>query len=121
MSNSSYYTDSYFFPIAKEHLQVYQKVAIQVAEIWKSYGALDYCEFVSDDEHFEGTIPFSDVIELNENEIIVFGWISFPSKTIRDKAHQQVKNDKRMNEIVAPITTVFDSSRMVFGGFKKLL
>ncbi|PWL27687.1 MAG: hypothetical protein DCO96_10300 [Fluviicola sp. XM-24bin1] len=45
------YIDGFVFPIKEKYLKEYQKVAEQVAEIWKEYGALAYFEFVGDDMH----------------------------------------------------------------------
>lgn len=119
MSN---YIDGFVFPILKNHLEEYKKIATQVGEIWKEYGALNYVECLGDHLNFEGTKSFSDVLNTQENEVVIFGWVTFPSKEIRDLAHKKVPEDPRMNELVAPLMNpeklVFDASRMVFGGFE---
>ncbi len=119
------YIDGFVFPIPQKYLKEYQQVAQQVAEIWKEYGALAYYEFVGDDMHLQGVKSFTETIEVNEDEVVVFGWVIFPSKAIRDSANQQVPQDPRMAELVAPLINpermIFDASRMVYGGFKSFV
>ena len=119
------YIDGFVFPIPKNYLDEYKNVAEKVAEIWKEYGALAYYEFVGDDLHLEGTRSFLEVAEVKEDEVVVFGWVVFPSKAIRDSANEQVPNDARMSDLVAPLVQstrlIFDASRMIYGGFQPLV
>ncbi|MAX81650.1 MAG: RNA signal recognition particle [Crocinitomicaceae bacterium] len=119
------YIDGFVLPVPQTHLDEYKNVAEKVAETWKEYGALAYFEYVGDDLKLEGTRSFIEVTDLKEDEVVVFGWVVFPSKEIRDQANQQVPNDPRMAELVAPLTNskrlIFDASRMVYGGFQSLV
>ena len=122
MSN---YIDGFVLPIPRQHLDEYKQVAAKVAEIWKEYGALSYYECVGDDLILEGTRSFSELANTGEDEVIIFGWVVFESKEVRDRANRQVPNDSRMTELVGPLTDpsrlIFDASRMVYGGFKSLV
>lgn len=119
------YIDGFVLPVPQTHLDEYKNMAEKVAEIWKEYGALAYFEYVGDDLKLEGTRSFIEVTDLKEDEVVVFGWVVFPSKEIRDQANQQVPNDPRMAELVAPLTNskrlIFDANRMVYGGFQSLV
>lgn len=119
------YIDGFVFPIRQEYVNEYKKVAEKVAEIWKEYGAIAYFEFVGDDLHMEGTRSFVDAVDVKEDEEVVFGWVVFPSKEIRDSANKKVPQDPRMKELVAPLTDpdklIFDASRMIYGGFNELV
>ncbi|MCB0855224.1 MAG: DUF1428 domain-containing protein [Bacteroidetes bacterium] len=119
------YIDGFILPIPRIHLDKYKKVAEKVAEIWKEYGALAYFEFVGDDLSLEGTKSFIETVDATEDEEIVFGWVVFPSKEIRDLANKKVPQDPRMADLVAPLTKperlIFDASRMVYGGFQPLV
>lgn len=119
------YIDGFVLPIPKVHLEQYQKVAQSVAEIWKEYGALSYFEYVGDDLTLEGIRSFIEATDANQDEVIIFGWVVFPSKEVRDQANAQVPNDPRMSELVNPLVDpsrlIFDASRMVYGGFKPLV
>ena len=119
------YIDGFVLPIPRIHLGEYKKAAEKIAEIWKEYGAIAYFEFVGDDLFLEGTKSFIETVNAKEDEEIVFGWVVFPSKEIRDLANKQVPADPRMTELVAPLTDpnrlIFDGGRMVYGGFKPLV
>ncbi|WP_127845828.1 DUF1428 domain-containing protein [Psychroflexus aestuariivivens] len=119
------YIDGFVLPIPRVYLDEYKRVAKKVAEIWKQHGAIAYFEFVGDDLSLEGTTSFIETLDAKEEEEIVFGWVVFPSKEIRDLANKRVSTDPRMAELVSPLTNpkklIFDASRMVYGGFKPLL
>ncbi|GAB5416081.1 MAG: DUF1428 domain-containing protein [Crocinitomicaceae bacterium] len=119
------YIDGFVFTVSRNHLQEYKIVAEKVAEIWKEYGALAYFEFVGDDLSLDGTKSFVDTLGAQEDEEIIFGWVVFPSKEIRDSANKKVPADPRMAALVAPLTNpknlIFDASRMMYGGFKPLV
>lgn len=121
----THYIDGFVLPIPSSHINEYKAVAEQVAEIWKEYGALAYYEYLGDDLHLEGTRSFTEIVDLKEDEVVIFGWVVFPSKEVRDSANRQVPNDPRMAELVAPLTTstklIFDASRMIYGGFQLLV
>src|ERR1700741_1169580 len=119
------YIDGFVFPVPQIYLNEYKSVAVKVAEIWKEYGALAYFEYVGEDLKLEGTRSFMEVVDLKEDEIVVFGWVVFPSKEIRDSANKQVSTDSRMTELIAPLIhpkrLIFDAERMVYGGFQPLV
>jgi uncharacterized protein YbaA (DUF1428 family) len=119
------YIDGFVLPIPRIYLDEYKKVAEKVAEIWKEYGAIAYFEFIGDDMNLEGTKSFIETVDAKEEEEIIFGWVVFPSKEVRDLANKKVSADPRMTELIAPLTNpeklIFDASRMVYGGFKPLV
>ena len=119
------YIDGFVFPIHRNHLEEYREVAQRVSAIWKEYGATAYYEYVGDDLSFEGVRSFTDAITVQQDEVVIFGWVVFPSKEVRDQANKLVPKDPRMNKLVKtimdPRRLVFDASRMVYGGFKPLV
>lgn len=121
----SNYIDGFVHPVPRIHLKEYRSVAEKIAEIWKEYGALAYFEYVGEDLTLEGTRSFIESVDAKEDEVILFGWVIFPSKETRDLANKQVPTDPRMTELVAPLTDperlIFDASRMVYGGFLPLV
>lgn len=73
----------------------------------------------------EGTRSFAELVDLKEDEVVIFGWVVFPSKEIRDQANKAVPKDPRMLELVAPLVDpkllIFNVERMVYGGFEGLI
>ncbi|MEM6725635.1 MAG: DUF1428 family protein [Bacteroidota bacterium] len=121
----SQYIDGFVFPIPQIHLAEYQRIAEQIADIWKEHGATAYCEFVGDELFLEGTTSFTSAIAVKDHEVIILGWVAFPSKAIRDLANQNVPNDPRMADLIGPLVNpeklIFDASRMVYGGFRSFI
>ena len=119
------YIDGFVLPVPQVHLNEYKGVVEKVAEIWKEYGALAYFEYIGEDLTLEGTRSFVEMVNLKVDEVIVFGWVVFPSKEVRDAANEKVPMDSRMTELVTPLVDpkrlIFDASRMIYGGFQPLV
>ena len=67
------YIDGFVFPVPRDRLDEYKRVAEAAVGIWKEHGALDYCEYVGDDLRLEGTRSFTDLVAATEEEAVVFG------------------------------------------------
>lgn len=119
------YIDGFVLAVPRDQLDTYRKVVESVAKIWREYGALNYSEYVSDDSKLEGTRPFSDVVNKKDDEVIIFGWVTFESRKARDIANKKVAADSRMTGLISPLTDtslpIFDAKRMVYGGFQLLV
>ncbi len=117
----SHYIDGFVLPVPRAHLGDYQRVATEIASIWKECGALDYREFVGDDMQLEGTRSFVDVVGATEEDCVVFGWVTFESREARDLANEKVAIDPRVAGLLASAHTGFEAMRMVYGGFTPLV
>lgn len=119
------YIDGFVHPIPRKQLSEYKAAAEQIAKIWREHGALAYYEYVGDDLNMQGVKSFSESTNAKEDEAILFGWVVFPTREVRDQAVAKVAADKRMSDLVDPITDpsnlVFDAKRMAYGGFKQLI
>lgn len=119
------YIDGFVFPLKRDFIEQYRVVAIEVALIWKEYGALSYQEFIGDDLNLEGVKSFSTTLELADDEVVIFGWTVFPSKEVRDTACEKIPLDPRMDTLLAPIMksdpVQFDARKMMYGGFKSFI
>lgn len=116
-----HYVDGFVFPVPREHLGEYRRVAAAVARVWKEHGALDYREYVGDDLTREGTRSFPEVLAATDDDAIVFGWVVFASREARDLANAAVAADPRMVELVESTGSGFDATRMAYGGFASLV
>ncbi len=117
----AHYIDGFVFPIPRDRLNEYQRIAQAAAAIWKEHGALDYWEYAGDDMQLEGTRSFTDLIAATDEETIVFGWVAFDSREARDLANKKVAADPRMAELMAKTNAGFDAKRMAYGGFQLLV
>lgn len=116
----SRYIDGFVFPIPRDSLIEYARLAKAVAAIWKEHGALDYREFAGDDMHLEGTCSFTDAVGATDAETVVFGWVAFESREARDLANARVAADPRVAKLIAASSSGFDAARMFYGGFRLL-
>jgi uncharacterized protein YbaA (DUF1428 family) len=117
----AHYVDGFVFPVPRDRLSEYRRVAEAAAEIWKEHGALDYCEFVGDDLKLEGTRSFTDLVTATADETIVFGWVAFESREARNLANEKVAADPRMADLMQSSNSGFDAKRMAYGGFEWLV
>ena len=119
------YIDGFMFPISRNRVNEYKRVAEAVAQIYREHGAQEYLEFVGDEMNREGTRSFLEAANAAEDETIVFGWIMYNSRRTRDLVNERVEADPRMIDLIAPLVdpsnTVFDARRMAFGGFQPLV
>lgn len=115
------YVDGFVFPVPRDTLSDYKRVAEAAAQIWKEHGAIDYCEYVSDDMARAGTRSFVDLVDATEDEVIVFGWVVFDSRAARDLANSKVAADPRMADLLDSSNSGFDAQRMAYGGFESLV
>jgi uncharacterized protein YbaA (DUF1428 family) len=61
---------------------------------------------------------FKGAVKAGEGETVVFSWIVWPSKAVRDEGNAKVMKDPRMRPNA---DTPFDGRRMIYGGFDILL
>ena len=116
----AHYVDGFVFPVPRDRLPEYKRVAKAAAEIWREHGALDYREFLGDDLGLVGTRSFTDLLAATEDEAIVFGWVAFDSREARDLANQRVAADPRMADMIESSNSGFDAKRMAYGGFESI-
>lgn len=112
------YIDGFVFPVPRDRLDDYRRLAEAVAKIWQEHGAIDYLEYIGDDMKLDGTRSFPELLAATEDEAIVFGWVIFDSRETRDLANEKVASDPRMADLMASSDSGFDATRMAYGGFR---
>ena len=114
------YIDGFVLPIPRDHLNEYKHLVETIAEIWKEHGAIDYKEFIGDDMKLAGTLSFTDLLDAEEDDAIIFGWVVFDSREARDLANEKVAADPRIAKLVESSNSGFNAKRMAYGGFELL-
>jgi uncharacterized protein YbaA (DUF1428 family) len=97
----------------------YRDLAAKSAPIFKEFGAARVVEAWGDDVPDGNVTDFKRAVSAENDEIVVFGWWEFPSKSARDAANEKMMKDPRMKELGADMP--FDGKRMVFGGFQSIV
>lgn len=89
------------------------------APLFKEFGALRVVECWADDVPDGKLTDFRMAVKAESDEEVVFSWIEYPSKEVRDAANATMMADPRMKAFGDSMP--FDGKRMIFGGFLPLL
>ncbi len=109
----SYYVDGFVAAVPARNKDAYREAAAQGWRIFADYGALRSIECWGDDVPEGKVTDFHKAVKAKEDEVVVFSWIVWPSKEVRDECHRKMVDDPRMKEVNMP----FDGARMIYGGF----
>jgi uncharacterized protein YbaA (DUF1428 family) len=115
------YVDGFVLPIKQENVEKYREMASRAGEIFKEHGALEFHESAGDDLHVEGMLSFKTIAGAGEDETVVFSWIVYESREHRDKVNAAVMSDERLKQDMELCKSLFDFTRMAYGGFKTLV
>ena len=112
------YVDGFVVPVPKKNIKKYLTIAKKAGRVWKDHGALDYVEAVADDVKPGKWTSFPQSVKLKKNEVVVFSYIVYKSRTHRDRVLKKVMSDQRLAKMMDPKKMPFDGKRMMWGGFK---
>jgi uncharacterized protein YbaA (DUF1428 family) len=115
------YVDGFVVPVPRRKLAAYRSMAKKAGKVWMDHGALTYVECVADDVKVGKRTSFPRSVKLARGEVVVFSWITYPSRASRDRIMDKVMKDKRLAAMMDPKNMPFDGKRMIFGGFKSFL
>ena len=108
------YIDGFVVPVPTKNKAAYIALAEKAAVIFKKHGATRVVEAWNDDVAHGKTTDFYMAVKSEEGESVVFSWIEWPSKDVRDAGMKKVMEDPAMKpEGEMP----FSGPRMVYGGF----
>ena len=113
------YIDGFVAAVPNANREQYRLHAEKSAEIFKEYGALRVVECWGTDVPEGKLTSFTMAVQRQEFESVVFSWIEWPSREVRDGAWEKLMADERMNPATNPMP--FDGKRMIYGGFQSIL
>ncbi|WP_312346117.1 DUF1428 family protein [Leclercia sp.] len=113
------YVDGFVVAVPANNKEAYRELAAKAAPLFKEFGALRIVECWADDVPDGKLTDFRLAVKAEENEEVVFSWIEYPSREVRDEANRKMMNDPRMKEFGESMP--FDVKRMIYGGFSPLL
>jgi TetR/AcrR family transcriptional regulator, transcriptional repressor for nem operon len=87
--------------------------------VLKQYGALRVMECWADDVPSGKVNAYGHAVQQEPGEAVVFSWIEWPFKAMRDAAWPLILKDPRMHPDHNPIP--FDVKRMLRGGFQTIV
>jgi uncharacterized protein YbaA (DUF1428 family) len=113
------YIDGFLIPVPKDKKDAYREMAVKASTLFKEFGATRLVECWGEDIPDGKVTDFKMAVKAEENENVVFSWIVWPSKQVRDEGHKKMMADPRMKDMFAD-GMPFDGKRMIFGGFVPL-
>ena len=113
------YVDGFVCAVPTANRQAYLKHAQDAAVIFKEFGALSVVECWGNDVPDGKLTSFPMAVKREPDETVVFSWVSWPSREVRDAGWAKVMADPRMQPGVNPMP--FDGKRVIYGGFEVLL
>ena len=112
------YIDGFLVPVPADKKEAYRTVATQAAALFKEFGATRIVECWGDNLPDGKLTDFRMSVKADKGETVVFSWIEWPSKAVRDVGNAKFMSDPRVKSMS---DMPFDGKRMVFGGFETLL
>ncbi|WP_426753814.1 DUF1428 domain-containing protein [Myxococcus sp. Y35] len=109
------YIDGFVAAVPAANKEAYRQSALDAAPLYKEFGATRLIENWGDEVPEGKVTDLRRAVKAEPGEVIVFSWIEYPSKAVRDVANEKAMNDPRMQSMGAQMP--FDGKRMIYGGF----
>jgi uncharacterized protein YbaA (DUF1428 family) len=110
------YVDGFVLAVPTANKEAYLASAAKAWVLFKEFGATRHVECWANDVPDGKLTDFKRSVQAREDETVVFSWIEYPSKEVRDEVYRRMKNDPRMKDMDMP----FDGKRMIYGGFQPI-
>ena len=113
------YIDGFLAAVPTANREKFRQHAEAAAVVFKEHGALKIVECWGDDVPDGKVTSFPLAVKCQPDETVIFSWIMWPSREMRDAGMAKVMADPRLQPDKNPMP--FDGKRAVFGGFKVLV
>lgn len=113
------YVDGFVLAVPTANKETYRKHAEAAAEVFKEYGALNVVECWGDDVPEGKVTSFPMAVKCEPGETVVFSWIVWPSRAVRDQGMDKAMADPRLQPDQNPMP--FDGQRLIYGGFETII
>lgn len=113
------YVDGFVAAVPAKNREAYRAHADKAAPLFKEYGATRVVECWGNDVPEGKVTSFTMAVKREDDEVVVFSWVEWPSKEVRDAGWEKIMKDDRMHPDANPMP--FDGKRLIYGGFEKLL
>ncbi len=114
------YVDGYVLAVPTANKHAYQKLAAEMAPLFRRCGALAVVECWGDDVPDGELTSFPMAVKCSADETVVFSWIRWPDKAARDRGTKQAMEEFEASGMSGD-DNPFDGKRMIFAGFEVLV
>ncbi len=112
------YVDGFVLAVPADKREAYRESAQNMVPVFKDQGALHVVECWGDDVPEGEVTSFPLAVKCQPGEVVVFSWVVWPSKTVRDEAMPKAMQDPRL----PPMSELpWDGKRVIFGGFEMIV
>jgi uncharacterized protein YbaA (DUF1428 family) len=113
------YVDGFVAAVPTANREKYRQHAEMAAAVFKEHGALTVVECWGDDVPEGKVTSFPMAVKRQADETVVFSWITWPSRQVRDDGWKKVMADPRLQPDTNPMP--FDGKRLIYGGFEPIV
>ena len=113
------YVDGFVVAVPTANREQYRHKAQAASEVFKENGALTVVECWGDDVPEGKLTSFPKAVQCKPDETVVFSWITWPSRAMRDEGMKRVMADPRLSPETNPMP--FDGKRLIYGGFEVIV
>ncbi len=113
------YIDGFVAAVPNANREKYIAHATKAAVVFKEHGALELIECWGDEVPQGEKTSFPLAVQCAEDETVVFSWIVWPSKEVRNAGMEKIMSDPRLSDENHPMP--FDGQRLIYGGFQMIV
>ena len=113
------YVDGFVLAVPTANREKFREHAVVAGKVFRELGALQVVDCWGEDVPDGKVTSFPMAVKRKDDETVVFGWIIWPSKQVRDAGMQKAMADPRLQADRNPMP--FDGVRMIYGGFEKFV
>ena len=111
------YIEGFILAVPQQNKEAYRQHAESAVPFFKEFGATRMVETWADDVPDGKVTDFKGAVNKQDHERVVYSWIEWPSKDVRDAAWPKVMADPRIKSQAMP----FDGKRLIYGGFRPIV
>jgi len=115
----TYVVDGFVAAVPTANRDAYKKHSETAAVVFKEHGALKFVECWGDDVPDGEVASFPMAVKCRDDETVVFSWIIWSSRAIRDRSMEKVMADPCLQPATNPMP--FGGKRMIYGGFEMIV
>ena len=113
------YVDGFVAAVPAANKEAYTRHATEAVRLFKEFGATRLVEGWGDDVPDGKVTDFKGAVKAQGDEVVVFGFMEYPSRKVRNAANEKMRSDPRMQNMGASMP--FDGARLIYGGFTPIV
>ena len=113
------YVEGFVLAVPTANKAAYTEMAERAAAVFRKHGATSVVECWGVDVPDGKVTSLPIAVQLKPDETVVFSWMTWPSKEVRDTGMQRAMDEFEATGFRA--SHLFDGQRMIFGGFETVV